>query len=94
MAEDEAVAIGVRDGDAPSVPVGVARRNLTAAGADERADSLLPYGAAKVKHQQVFVGGARRGLAAWVRDQFQVPRRAWPSQHQQGVATLRLGAGR
>ncbi len=91
--QDEAVSVGVDDGDSPPVPVRVACCHLLAARTDQLIDGLLIDGAADVEHQEVFVGGAGRRLPARVPDQLQVPGRLVPSQHQQGMVALGVGPG-
>lgn len=88
MAQDEAVPVGIDDGDSPSVPVGITRWHLLAAGFKDPADGILVKDPADVEHEKVFFRRSRQRFPVQVINQLQVPGRFRPPKHQKRMPTF------
>jgi len=93
VAQHQAVAVGINDGDPPSVPIGIARGNAPATGVDEPTNEVRIERSADVEHEKVFVGRARQRFPLRVVDELQMPRRLRPPKHHEGVAAFSFRPG-
>ena len=91
MAQDEAVAVGVGDGDAPLLPVGVASCDSGAPGLGQAIEEVGLGGSAEVEHQQVLLSGCWWGGALQVGEQLEVPAGAGPADHHQVALVTAVG---
>jgi hypothetical protein len=85
-AKDKPVAVRVLDRPSPGIPIGVSRLDKFAACANQPSDQGLVYRFVEVDDQQVFRRRARRHRR--LTDEFNMPTRSNPTNHQQ----VRLGA--
>jgi hypothetical protein len=91
--QNEPVSVGVRDCDAPTLPVWIAGGDPRSSRVDQAADHIVVDHTIEVENQQVLIGWRSWCGTVWVTDKLQVPRRTRPSDHEQGMPPARRVIG-
>jgi hypothetical protein len=93
VAEHESIAVGVNDRDSPLIPIRVACGDDDPTRVAETSERVLFDRPAQVEDQEILFGGRWRCFTVGITHELEVPGRRWPADHQQSLATSRIGTG-